>query len=316
MDRSLARLPLGIAIALALCLSAPICEGRALAASLSAKDNAKAKQAKQAYKEGQYEEAAKIFSSLSIQYPDKLFFTRNLGACYYYLHRPEPALSNLREYLRRSVDIAQDDRAEVESWIAEMEKLRDQTIAAASAAPAVAGALPAVAVPATTGAPATAVSPVPSQPTALDGNAPAIAAPPALPAATAPVSPTATPVALAAETISPGPASANTGHGLRVAGIACGAVGLVSIGTAVYYYTRATSLSDKVTNSDAPNPADHRDGKNAQTMQWVFYSVGATALATGSVLYYLSWRDSATTATAIAPMVGPGLAGLSVRGAF
>jgi hypothetical protein len=110
-----------------------------MAAALTAKDNARAKQARQLFKEGQYEDAAKIFSSLSIEYPDKLVFTRNLGACYYYLRRPEPALSNLREYLRRSQDVAADDRAEVEGWMVEMERLRDRPAATAGTA---AGPLP------------------------------------------------------------------------------------------------------------------------------------------------------------------------------
>ena len=64
MDRSLARLLLGIVIGSV--LSFPIGERRALAAALAAKDGAKAKQAQQFYKEGQYEDAAKIFTELSI----------------------------------------------------------------------------------------------------------------------------------------------------------------------------------------------------------------------------------------------------------
>ena len=148
MLRSLTRLSLGIAVGLALCLSVPLCEGSALAASLTAKETAKAKQAKQLYKEGKYEEAAKLFSSLSSDHPEMPVFTHNLGACYYYLRRPEPALSNLREYLERAQDITPEDRREVEAWIAEMEKLRSQMAATPSTAPVVAPApSPAVAVP-------------------------------------------------------------------------------------------------------------------------------------------------------------------------
>ena len=143
MGRSLARLSLGFAIGVALCLSIPLRTESAFAAALSAQDTARAKQARQLYKEGHYEDAARVFSSLSIDYPDKLVFTRNLGACYYYLRRPEPALSNLREYLQRSQDITPDDRREVEGWIAEMERLRGQsaplptTVRAAPAVPEV-----------------------------------------------------------------------------------------------------------------------------------------------------------------------------------
>ena len=119
-----------VAIGSALCLSLPTYEGRALAAGLTAKDTAEAKEARQLYKAGKYEAAAEIFLRLSGKHPDMLVLTRNLGACYYYLHRPEPALSNLREYLRREQNITQEDRSEVEDWIAEIEKLRSQAAAA------------------------------------------------------------------------------------------------------------------------------------------------------------------------------------------
>ncbi|HJX66990.1 MAG TPA: tetratricopeptide repeat protein [Polyangia bacterium] len=146
---------MGIAIACALGLSLPIHEGRALAAGLTAKDTAKAKEARQLYKAGQYEAAANIFLRLSSDYPGMLVLTRNLGACYYYLHRPEPALSNLREYLQREQDITPEDRREVETWIAEMEKLRSQ-MAATSKTPVVSPAAPSLA------GPAAAPPPVPS----------------------------------------------------------------------------------------------------------------------------------------------------------
>jgi len=131
---------LGIAIGCAVSLSLPMHEGRALAAGLTAKDTAEAKEARQLYKAGQYEAAAGIFLRLSGKYPDMLVLTRNLGACYYYLHRPEPALSNLREYLQREEGITPEDRSEVETWIAEMEKLRSQVAASPSPAPVVAPA--------------------------------------------------------------------------------------------------------------------------------------------------------------------------------
>jgi tetratricopeptide (TPR) repeat protein len=301
MDRSLARLFLSIAIGSALCLGFPIREGRALAGALAAKDSAKAKQAQQFYKEGHYEDAAKIFTELSVDYPDKPAFTRNLGACYYYLHRPEPAISNLREYLDRGKNITEKDRTEVDGWIAEMEKLREQTAAATSAAPAVVVPPP----------------PVVAAP-AVDSNQPPVVATPAPAVPPAPIAPVAAPpapaLAPAAETVAP--AQPTAGQGMRIAGITCGALGLASIGTAIYFYTRATSLSDKITTSDAPSASDYQSGKTAQTMQWVFYSVGAAALATGSVLYYLGWRAAEPGQTAVAPMVGPGFAGLSAKGAF
>ena len=100
--------------------------GPALAAGLDNKAASDLQEAKRLYKSGKYEEAADIFSQLSAAHPDFPVFARNAGACYYYLQRPEPALSNLRDYLLSQKRIAPEDRTEVEGWISEMEKLRDQ----------------------------------------------------------------------------------------------------------------------------------------------------------------------------------------------
>jgi|GEM_PF-3451495 len=160
----------------------------ALAAELDKKGRSDAKEALRFYKEGNYEDAAKLFVRLSIAYPDMLVFVRNLGACYYYLHRYEPALSNLRDYLHRQTDIAADDRAEVSGWIGEMERLRDQAMAAAVAKPApapVPGATPAP-VPAP---PVPVAAPLPSASTA--GSSPTPASVGSAPIPPAPASPAA-----------------------------------------------------------------------------------------------------------------------------
>jgi hypothetical protein len=100
--------------------------GRALAAGLDDKAAGELQEAKRLYKSGRYEQAAEIFSHLSAAHPDFPVFARNAGACYYYLQRPEPALSNLRDYLLSQKRITPEDRTEVDGWISEMEKLRDQ----------------------------------------------------------------------------------------------------------------------------------------------------------------------------------------------
>lgn len=114
----------------------------------------------------------------------------------------------------------------------------------------------------------------------------------------------------------PATAPRSEGQGLRIAGIATGAVGLASIGMGIYFYTRASSLSDRLTNSDDPKTSDYRSGKNAVTMQWVFYGVGAAALATGSILYFLGWSKGESGQTAVAPIIGPSMAGITAQGAF
>jgi len=136
------RVVLVITMLAALGASLPRLQGTALAAGLDQKGEADAKQATRLYKQGQYQEAAEIFARLSVDYPDMPIFDRNLGACFYHLRKPEPALSNLRRYLSRRQDIAPDDKAVVDRWVDEMEQLRAQN-AAASAPPALPPALPA-----------------------------------------------------------------------------------------------------------------------------------------------------------------------------
>jgi tetratricopeptide (TPR) repeat protein len=149
---------------------------------------------------------------------------------------------------------------------------------------------------------------VPSRPTTPEPASPS-------PTAAPPVAPTAS-VAEVAQP-APAPETRSSGHDLRVVGIICGAAGLASIATAVFFYTRAVSLSDKVSNLNA-SYSDYQAGKSAESMQWVFYSVGAGALVAGSIFYYLGWSHSSTgqSATGVTPMFGPGLAGLSAQGTF
>jgi len=294
----------------------PRLESAALAAGLDPKGEATAKEASGLYRQGLYEDAAKLFAKLVVDYPDMVIFERSLGACFYYLHKPEPALSNLRNYLVHRRDIPADDKAVVDRWIDEMEKLSLQNAAA-----------PVAALP-TAESPRGPQTHLDGPPTFQPSEAAALSPPTGgpqlpisqLPATSGPVLPQAQPSPATAQesVVSAGQQASGTtkGRGLRIAGIACGALGLASIGTAVYYYTRATSLSDKVTGANPASPSDFQAGKDAQTMQWVFYSVGAGALATGAVLYLLGYSQASSAQVGLTPMLGSRTAGLSARGAF
>jgi hypothetical protein len=121
-------------------------------------------------------------------------------------------------------------------------------------------------------------------------------------------------------TATPPNSSANpsTMRYLRLAGVVCASAGLVSLGAGVYYWTRATSLSDSANRATVYNQADYDDGKHAETMQWIFYGVGAAAVATGAGLYangkwFLAPKKASVS---LAPMVMPGRAGLAAVGTF
>jgi hypothetical protein len=134
MVPKLNRTSIGILVVLAMLLALLGLEPGAAAAGLDKKGSADAKRATQLYKQGNYEEAAAVFLQLSVDNPGMPVFVRNLGACYYYLRRPDPALSNLREYLVKKKDVTPEDRAEVEGWIAEMDQLRQRGSTPAGAA--------------------------------------------------------------------------------------------------------------------------------------------------------------------------------------
>lgn len=287
----------------------PPCEGSALAAGLTAKETAKAKQAKQLYKEGQYEQAAKLFSSLSSDHPEMLVFTRNLGACYYYLRRPEPALSNLREYLRREQDITPEDRSEVEGWMAEMEKLRDHLHA-----PSVAPVVPAPAIGATPPpyAPASpSIAPAPSPPP------PAIPLPPVAAASFQPAA------AASPSVVSQGPSSAaapvdvtttaqppaRSGNALAWVAGGIGVAGLVAGGVCT-----GLALSNFSSTESKYKPSDESAGKTYAALQWVGYGVGVVGIGTAIVLFMLDTKP--TGSTALIPMLGQRFAGASVAGTY
>ena len=217
-------------------------------------------------------------------------------------------------------------RSDIEKRIRTLEKeMKHRPPATAVARPSEPAPAP-PAIPAAAPAPEPATTPVLAPvsapalaPVPVPASVPAPAPIPVPAPAPAPEIAPLAPAASVAEVTQPAaaPATTSSGQGLRVAGIVCAAAGLASIGTAIYFYTRAVSLSDKVSNSDAPD-SDYRSGKSAETMQWVFYSVGAGALATGTVLYLLGWPSSAAgqAATGVTPMVGSGIAGLSAQGTF
>jgi len=248
---------------------------------------AKERAARKACLSGDYAKGVELLSDLFIDTKDPNYIF-NQARCFEQNSRCEEAISRFREFLRKASAISPADKVDTEKHIADCQALLGQKATPEPARESAVAVAPQVAV------------------------APAAPSPP--PAAASPAPPAPEQVAVASAT----QPTANPGRGLRIAGIACGVVGVASVGTAIYFYTQAKSYSDKVSGQTTLNPSDDSAGKRAQTMQWVFYGAGAAAIATGTVLYVLGWQaaDSGRTVTGIAPMLGPGLAGLTAQGAF
>jgi tetratricopeptide (TPR) repeat protein len=310
----------------------------ALAAGARAESReAKEKAAKKACLTGKPDKGVELLTDLFIESNDANYIF-NQGRCFEQNNRYEDAIGRFREYLRKAKDASAADRADADKHIAECRALLKEK-GDLSGAGGVAAATPGDAATASAGAASASAgggsvtaggaTPV-AQPSPV---APGAAAPLASPVvASASTSTVAAPVAgtlpqgLTSTTPEPTASVVDTatqplqrpGRTLRIAGLASGAFGLASIGAGVYFYTRARSYSDKVSQQVPPVKADQDAGKTAETMQWVFYSVGGAAVVTGAVLYVLGHRAGASSESraTVAPLLGPGVAGISAQGTF
>jgi tetratricopeptide (TPR) repeat protein len=89
--------------------------------------------AREEFAAGRYQEALDIFAKL---YAETLhpIYLRNIGRCYQNLGDPDKAIITFRDYLRKRKTIEPEERTEIEGFIAEMEELKKQRGAAATAA--------------------------------------------------------------------------------------------------------------------------------------------------------------------------------------
>ncbi len=95
-------------------------------------------------------------------------------------------------------------------------------------------------------------------------------------------------------------AAADEGHGLRVAGVTVGIIGVVGVGTGIGLAAADGKLS---------------------TGAIVVGAAGVACVATGGILYYLGVKrrndaEAAVPRALVVPVIGPGTAGLAVVGSF
>jgi hypothetical protein len=128
-------------------------------------------QAREDFAAGRYAEALELFAKLYAETPDPIYL-HNIGRCHQKMREPDKAIDAFRDYLAKSKKMSRDERATIEGYIAEMEKLREEQ--AAKTAPP-----PAALSTATTAAPALAhTAPTPATSTVDINAAPAPSSPP------------------------------------------------------------------------------------------------------------------------------------------
>jgi hypothetical protein len=120
--------------------------------------------------------------------------------------------------------------------------------------------------------------------------------------------------ATVASELAPG---ARTGAGLRVAGIATGAVGLAALATGVVLDLKTHAIvNDVYRNGYDAGKLSSRD--TYQTWGWVCFGVGAAGLVAGTTLYLIGTSagrsDSAGSSVALVPVIGPTGAMIMLQG--
>jgi hypothetical protein len=159
-----------LVLACALSWGAALVGEPALAAARREADRKIEMQAREDFAAGRYAEALELFAKL---YAETLHpvYLHNIGRCHQKMREPDKAIDAFRDYLAKSKKVSPDDRAMIEGYIAEMEKLRDEQ--AAKIAP-----VPVAPSPAPTAPAAAPVAPSPATSTVEINVAPAPSSPP------------------------------------------------------------------------------------------------------------------------------------------
>jgi hypothetical protein len=97
-------------------------------------------------------------------------------------------------------------------------------------------------------------------------------------------------------------------------------VGVAAVVTGVIFNLKANSMADEMENTvDAYTSSKESSRKTYGTLAWVGYGVGAACIAAGAALIAIGasrGTSSAETRVALVPAIGPGQAGVLLRGGF
>jgi tetratricopeptide (TPR) repeat protein len=253
------------------------------------------------YDLGKYDDAIREFEA-AYELKNDPAFLYNLAQSYRQAGNHERAVHFYKTYLRYVPNAK--NRADIEDKI----KTEEQLVAKGPGT--------------TTTPPATTTPPPPGNTTTPPpgGDQPVVTVPPP---ATPPPSTFPNPYAPPPPAAPPSGPS-DPGRKFRIAGMASAGVGAVLMVVGVVEYTRAKSASDDIEAAARANRAFDPDvedrGKSAETMQWVFYGLGALAVGAGAGLFFYGQHLTATETTtwrvSLAPTIAPNHGGATLRISF
>jgi hypothetical protein len=244
---------------------------------------AKERSARKACLDGDYARGIAILSDLFLSSMDSTYIF-NQGRCYEQNGRYETAIARFEEYLRSN--LTPQTRASAEKHLEDcrknLAKERESTIA-----------------------PPAPLAPPPPAP------APVVR--------TEPEPKAETPSVVATETApAPEPPSERR-WGLLTAGIVTGTLGVGGVVAGLLFHRKADSMvNDWENKPDSYSPSKEDKQKTYRTLSGVGYGVGAAMVVTGAILIVVgaSPRAPSSNNLALAPAVGPGLAGAMLTGTF
>jgi hypothetical protein len=252
----------------------------------AANREAKERMARTACLAGDYSKGATVLSQLFVETKDPNYIY-NAARCFEQNSKFQEAISRFQEYLRVSKKLSQEDKAEAQKHVSDCQAMlaaQSGQPTAASAAQAAPPATPPTATQAPSAPAPVASTPVIGEP-ALQANS----------------SPTAVP-----------------GAGLRTAGIVSAAVGGAALVAGVILNLKVNSMASDFQSLNGYTDNKESDRRTFETLGWVSYGVGATCVATGSVLYILGLQSGkqGTASMAFVPAFGLGGAAAILKGAF
>lgn len=110
---------------------------------------------------------------------------------------------------------------------------------------------------------------------------------------------------------------------MRIAGISIAAAGAAALAFGGYMSWKTNSLESDFQHKQALQKGAffdrtaYNDGQRAELFQWIGYAVGAVAVGTGGIFYYLGYRGrEGAPSVALVPAVGPRRAEAHLRWSF